>query len=228
MLAQIIAQVAAFRAAYTDAKAAYLDATISSRAPSSTALSSSTWTGTKAGYLDTTISSRASQSDVTAIKADTDAYLDAKVSEAGMNKPSSIVGYTIYERPGNSGLSRHGTVSCGATTSQWYNYVSVNGSGWIHLLGVDTSTQNPTGTWNIRLLIDNVQVFYQAGVFTSATKTNEGYLVVGSGISDGSSPYWLGVSFGLVRFTTSFQLQVQRTGTGGASNFNGLVFYQLD
>lgn len=35
-----------------------LDAAITTRAPSATALSSATWTGTKAGYLDAAISSR--------------------------------------------------------------------------------------------------------------------------------------------------------------------------
>ena len=44
-----------------------LNATVSSRAPASTALSSSVWTGTKAGYVDTAISGRASQSSVDAI-----------------------------------------------------------------------------------------------------------------------------------------------------------------
>ena len=44
-----------------------LDGAVSSRAPASTALSSSVWTGTKAGYVDTAISGRASQSSVDAI-----------------------------------------------------------------------------------------------------------------------------------------------------------------
>lgn len=46
-------------ATWTDTKAGFLDIAISSRAPSSTALSNATWTDTKAGFLDTTISSRA-------------------------------------------------------------------------------------------------------------------------------------------------------------------------
>jgi len=46
-----------------------LNATVSSRAPASTALSSSVWTGTRAGYLDASISGRASQSSVDAIPA---------------------------------------------------------------------------------------------------------------------------------------------------------------
>ena len=44
-----------------------LNATVSSRAPASTALSSSVWTGTRAGYLDASIAGRASQSSVDAI-----------------------------------------------------------------------------------------------------------------------------------------------------------------
>jgi len=44
-----------------------LNASVSSRAPASTALSSSVWTGTRAGYLDASISGRASQSSVDAI-----------------------------------------------------------------------------------------------------------------------------------------------------------------
>ena len=46
-----------------------LNATVSSRAPASTALSSSVWTGTREGYLDASISGRASQSSVDAIPA---------------------------------------------------------------------------------------------------------------------------------------------------------------
>ncbi|MEM2124979.1 MAG: hypothetical protein QXQ53_01115 [Candidatus Methanosuratincola sp.] len=49
-----------------------LDAMVSSRAPASTALSNAVWTDTKAGYLDASISSRGSASDVSAIKAKTD------------------------------------------------------------------------------------------------------------------------------------------------------------
>ena len=44
-----------------------LNATVSSRAPASTALSSSVWTGTRAGYVDASISGRASQSSVDAL-----------------------------------------------------------------------------------------------------------------------------------------------------------------
>ena len=52
-------------AVWTDAKAGYLDQNISSRAPSSTALSTATWTNARAGNLDnldSTVSSRAPSS----------------------------------------------------------------------------------------------------------------------------------------------------------------------
>lgn len=47
---------------WTATKAGYLDVAVSSRAPSSTALSTATWDGTKAGYLNAAISSRAEDS----------------------------------------------------------------------------------------------------------------------------------------------------------------------
>jgi hypothetical protein len=43
---------------WTAAKAVFLDAAISTRAPASGALSDAVWTGTKAGYVDAAISSR--------------------------------------------------------------------------------------------------------------------------------------------------------------------------
>jgi len=67
---------------------ANLDAPISSRAPASTALSNAVWTNTKAGYLDAAISSRLAGSaytapdnvSIAAIKTTVDANLDATVS----------------------------------------------------------------------------------------------------------------------------------------------------
>jgi len=47
---------------WTDTKAGYLDASVSSRAAASTALTNATWTDTKAGYIDAGISTRAPSS----------------------------------------------------------------------------------------------------------------------------------------------------------------------
>lgn len=62
-LETLLSRITATRAANLD----NLDTTISSRAPSSTALSNAVWTGTKAGYLDVGITSRASQASVNLI-----------------------------------------------------------------------------------------------------------------------------------------------------------------
>lgn len=51
---------------WTSARAAYLDAAVTSRAEAATALSTATWTGTKAGYLDAAVSSRLAAADYTA------------------------------------------------------------------------------------------------------------------------------------------------------------------
>lgn len=59
------ASTALSTATWTSARASNLDnlnATVSSRAPSSTALSTATWTNTRAGYLDAAISTRAPSS----------------------------------------------------------------------------------------------------------------------------------------------------------------------
>lgn len=53
-LKTLLDRLTATRAGYLDR----IDATVSSRAPASTALDSSVWTGTKAGYLDAAVTSR--------------------------------------------------------------------------------------------------------------------------------------------------------------------------
>lgn len=57
MLGAILSALQTLLLRWTQALADRLDATVSSRAPASTALSTATWTGTKAGYLDTPVSS---------------------------------------------------------------------------------------------------------------------------------------------------------------------------
>lgn len=73
------ASTALSTATWTNTRAGNLDnvdATISSRAPSSTALSTATWTGTKAGYLDSNISSRAPASTALSSNVWTTTYRD--------------------------------------------------------------------------------------------------------------------------------------------------------
>ena len=68
-----------------------LDGAVSSRAPASTALSSSVWTGTKAGYVDTAMSGRASQSSVDALPQG----IINSVQRGSFNPPESSVSANV-------------------------------------------------------------------------------------------------------------------------------------
>lgn len=57
VLGAILSAIQTLLLRWTQTLADRLDATVSSRAPASTALSTATWTSTKAGYLDTPVSS---------------------------------------------------------------------------------------------------------------------------------------------------------------------------
>ena len=83
MLAPIYGSVIKLLNRWTQTLADRLDASISSRAPSSTALTTATWTGTRAGKLDSldaAITSRASATNYTAVRAGKLDNLDAAIS----------------------------------------------------------------------------------------------------------------------------------------------------
>jgi hypothetical protein len=72
---------------------ANLDAAISSRAPATTALSSSVWTNPKAGYLDAALSSRAAQATLNTINSNLN-ILDARANVKVSSRLSTIFGNT--------------------------------------------------------------------------------------------------------------------------------------
>lgn len=83
MLAPIYGLVIKLLNRWTQTLADRLDASVSSRAPSSTALSNATWTDTRAGKLDSldaAVTSRASATDYTAVRAGKLDNLDAAVT----------------------------------------------------------------------------------------------------------------------------------------------------
>lgn len=83
MLAPIYGSVIKLLNRWTQTLADRLDASVSSRAPSSTALSNATWTDTRAGKLDSldaAVTSRASATDYTAVRAGKLDNLDAAVT----------------------------------------------------------------------------------------------------------------------------------------------------
>ena len=106
---------------WTDAKAGYLDANISSRAPSSTALSTATWTNTRAGNLDNlnaTVSSRAPSSTAlsTNVWTGTKAgYLDTNIS----SRVSANVWTTTYRDRIDTNISSRAPSSTALSTNVW-------------------------------------------------------------------------------------------------------------
>ena len=117
---------------WTDAKAGYLDDNISTKAPASTALSTSTWTNTRAENLDdldTTISSRAPSSTAlsTSVWTNTRAgYLDNLAGGVGGGyRPVASYGYSgTFSASGTSS----GTQSISVSIANYQNCLAVGTS----------------------------------------------------------------------------------------------------
>jgi hypothetical protein len=117
-----------------------LNATVSSRAPSSTALSSSVWTGTKAGYLDAAISGRASQASVdalpqgiiesiqrgTATTSGIATSFTATISAVNLSK-SFVVAQ--FRRNDTSTVDYNGLITAKLTSTTQITFTRYNGSG---------------------------------------------------------------------------------------------------
>lgn len=146
-------------AVWTDAKAAYLDDNISTKAPASTALSTATWTNARAGNLDNvdaTISSRAPSSTAlsTATWTNTRAsYLDSSISSrapASTALSSNVWTTTYRDRIDTTISSRLSTCSTQHLASNT-NVTSVNDYKTWTVSSVNTSQSfltsvSPSGT----------------------------------------------------------------------------------
>lgn len=135
---------------WTDAKAGYLDAGISSRAPSSTALSTATWTNTKAGYLDSTVSSRAPASTALSSNVWTTTYrnrIDTTISSRlGTCSVQHLSTNTaIYSKNSYSTW----TVSSVNTSQSFLTGVTPSGNQSPHPIGTNARIVNST---NVRYL----------------------------------------------------------------------------
>jgi len=119
-------------ATWTDAKAAYLDDNISTKAPASTALSTATWTSARAtnlDNLDSTISSRAPSSTAlsTATWTNTRAgYLDAAISTRAPSSTALSSNVYTSTRAGNldnldTTVSSRAPSSTALSTATWTN-----------------------------------------------------------------------------------------------------------
>ena len=125
-----------------------LDATVASRAPSATALSTATWTGTIAGRIDASISSVAEKA------------------------PASLVGYGAY----GSEQSGHGTTTTlGALSANTYAAAVIDitaASGWLRMaLAYRGSTLTNHAQLTMRVTIDGTAFEITDGVTTDTATT---------------------------------------------------------
>lgn len=188
----------------TDARVSALDnlnATVSSRAPSSTALSSAMWTDTKAGYLDAAISSVAYPVQTEIINQDA----SGTTGIAGLNAISPGRGFGSL------------TVTGGA----YAEVLSVAVPGILWWAACWRGSAFTNGTLNIRITIDGV-VAILTGYVNAATTQNTG--AIGVGAYAGTVPILMPI-----RFTTSMKIEVTSSVTqSGGNDIYGSYIYTLD
>jgi len=205
-LAKLVTRLApsGYAQTLTDARVSALDnlnATVSSRAPSSTALSSAMWTDTKAGYLDAAISS-----------------VRYPVQTEIINQDAS----------GTSGIGGLNAISPGrgfgsltVTGGAYAEVLSVAAPGILWWAACWRGSAFTNGTLNIRITIDGV-VAILTGYAAAATAQNTG--AIGVGAYAGTVPILMPI-----RFTTSMKIEVTSSVTqSGGNDIYGSDIYTLD
>lgn len=182
-LAKLVTRLApsGYTQTLTDARLSkidYLDVSVDSRAPKSTALSSAMWTDTKAGYLDATISSVRYPVQTDINRAD------------GMMVISTLVdGFAI--EAANLDVSPGGSYT---------EVLNVNAPGILWWASCHRGGGFSAGTLNIRITIDGTVALLTAN---ASTITTVGSGVVGVGyISNGTALLMP------LRFKTSLKIEV--------------------
>lgn len=178
----------------------YMDASVDSRAPKSTALSSAMWTDTKAGYLDAAISSvrYPAQTEITRSSA-----LIANLHTLADEFAAESSALTV---PSNNAFTEA---------------VSVNAPGILWWASCHRGTGFLAGTLNIRITLDGVVALLTNN---SSTATTLGSGVVGVGYVSGGTAILMPL-----RFTTSMKIEVTSsvTQTGG-NDIESNYLYTLD
>lgn len=204
-LAKLVTRLApsGYAQTLTDARVSALDnlnATVSSRAPSSTALSNAMWTDAKAALLDAAISSV------------------RYPAQTKITRSSALIAnlHTLaYEFAAASSAL---TVSSGGAYTE---AVSVNAPGILWWASCHRGIGFSAGTLNIRITLDGVVALLTNN---SSTATTLGSGVVGVGYVSGGSAFLMPL-----RFTTSMKIEVTSsvTQTGG-NDIESHYLYTLD
>ena len=113
-----------------------LDAAVSTRAPSATALSTATWTGTKAGYLDAAISSVKMKGQV------------------NMVRDTTWTSTAVETAAASDGLGAKYNAPATMNAGQYYELLSVTAAGWLYLVVTARNTSFSSGTLSTRITID--------------------------------------------------------------------------
>ena len=177
-----------------------LDAAVSTRAPSSTALSSATWTGTKAGYLDAAVSSAKypKQTDINCVELGT----------------SSIASVNAFS-PGVP----FGPIAVSAAT--WTEVLSVAVPGFLWWAAAWRGSAYTSGTLNVRVTIDGTVAVTTVTTGASSTQ-NTGVVAVGSYI--GTVPLLMPIRFAASMKIEVYSSQIQ----SGGGDIMGSYIYTLD
>jgi hypothetical protein len=180
-----------------------LDATIASRAPSSTALSTATWTGTKAGYLDAAISSVKMKPQVNLVR-------DTAVNTR-----------TLFT--GASGPEGHGAVyTAGTITAPTYvELMSVAVPGWLYLVATYRESTFASGTLSTRITIDG-DVW---DVVTDSASTTQYAGHVALGVLNDAATVIIPLA---MRFETSMKVEVVSSVNQTSGKVSARILYSLD
>lgn len=163
VFAKLNALLQKFVSVWTDGRAAKLDnldGTVSSRAPSNTALSTAQWTNTRAGYLDAAISGRAPASTALSTAQWTNAragYLDrldaaisTRASQGSVNEINAVVAGASNPYVFNGVLASF--VCNNQDRIGWVDVANISGKGRFFLL------TTPTYMNQLEVIIDGVRL----------------------------------------------------------------------
>ena len=179
-----------------------LDATVASRAPSSTALSTATWTGTKAGYLDAAISSVKMKGQVNMVR-------DTAVTSTDVGSLALLdfLG-AKYDAPATMGAGTY------------YELLSVTAAGWLYVVVTGRNSGFSSGTLSTRITIDG-DVW---DVITDTVSTTLGQGHVAHGAMSGSVIMPIAT-----RFDTSLKVEIASSvAQSSSSKAASRILYSLD
>lgn len=186
---------------WSQTKADFLDAAITSRAPSSTALSTVQWTNTRAANLDLVPTVNTAVADLQAYGA-IDAVVGASVASGG----TISAWQTAFDSIG--GIVSVNTVIAAAGYTQ---SLLVTGKGCLEFLALSVPSAL-AGSYGYRLTIDGVVVHAVTNQF-GAGQNGAGAVVCGAVMLNGTTP--AGVSLGSWPFNSSLKVEVYATATTG-------------